>query len=294
MPEGRSRFSALRKEWYDTRRYQRSEESAVVGSGAGRNRGEVQSVSRALDLLEALGGRKHGVGVSDLSEALGVPLPTVHRLLATLASRGYARQDPVSRKYTLGSKVVNLGNAANELYVAWVHPFLTELVDIAGETANFAILENDHSVYVAQVPSSHSVRMHREVGSHVLPHCTATGKVLLAFRPRDVGKRILSAHGLPRMTDRTITDPDRFFAELDTVAEQGYALDEGEREVGACCVAVPVFGVGGSLAAMSVSGPSARLDRVTRSRIVPEMLRIAARASQSFMGSAGPQPSHER
>lgn len=242
----------------------------------------MQSVGRALDLLEALG-TSSIAGVTELASTTGLPYATIHRLLSTLVSRGYVRHDPVARKYTLGSQLMRLGKSANQLIDAWVRPHLEELVAISKETANFAVLENGHVVYVAQVPSSYSVRMFTEVGQRLLPHSTAVGKVLLAFRPREAAEEVIEQHGLPRRTPVTITDRASFLAELDTVAEQGYAVDNGEQEVGVRCLAVPVFGVADSLAAMSVSGPAARLERTERERILPEMLRLAAAAAASFM-----------
>jgi IclR family transcriptional regulator, acetate operon repressor len=97
--------------------------------------------------------------------------------------------------------------------------------------------------------------------------------------------------GLPRRTARTITDLGRFLAELDTVARQGYAIDSGEEEVGVRCLAVPVFGVGESVAAMSVSAPEGRLEPKDIERILPEMLRISAALTGAFISSTGqPDP----
>lgn len=250
---------------------------------------EVRSVGRALALLEELGRSRDALGVTELGRALGVPPATVHRLLATLSAHGYVRQDPSSRRYALGARLVRLAGDAERRYAAWLRPYLEELVELSGETANLAVLQWHHAVYVAQAPSRYSVRMFTEVGRRVLPHCSATGKVLLAHRPRELAHEVIATHGLPRYTEATITDPTRLLAELDAVAEQGYAIDLGEREVGVCCVAVPVFAAGEALGAISVSGPSARLGPAERRRILPEMGRIAASASASFAaGAPGP------
>src|SRR5436190_160172 len=139
---------------------------------------------------------------------------------------------------------------------------VTELMEVSGESANLVMLDGDHAVYVAQVASRrHSVRMFTEVGRRVLPHSTAAGKVLLAFRPRPAVEALLDRTGLPARTPRTTVDRGRFLAELDAVARQGYAVDDGEEEIGVRCLAVPVFGVGDSVAAVSVSAPEGRLRR---------------------------------
>jgi IclR family transcriptional regulator, acetate operon repressor len=249
-------------------------------------------VERALELLEALADPGEARGVSELGRATGLPVATIHRLLATMASRGYVRQDPASHKYTLGSHLIRLGEAATRHFGRFARPYLAELMETSGETANLAVLEDGQVAYVAQVPSrQHRVRMFTEVGRRVLPHSSAVGKVVLAFRPRAEVEALLARMGLPRRTSKTITDLGRFLAELDTVARQGYAVDSGEEEVGVRCLAVPVFGVGESVAAMSVSAPEGRLEPKDIERILPEMLRISAALTGAFISSTGqPDP----
>jgi IclR family transcriptional regulator, acetate operon repressor len=252
-------------------------------AGEPRNDG-VQSVERALELLEALAQPGEGMGISELGRATGLPVATIHRLLATMAARGYVRQDSASHKYTLGSQLLQLGEAAARHFAWFARPYLAELMEASGETANLAVFEEGQVAYVAQVPSRHHrVRMFTEVGRRVLPHTSGVGKVVLAFRPRPEVEALLARTGLPRRTPRTITDPARFLAELDAVARQGYAIDSGEEEVGVRCLAVPVFGVGGSVAAMSVSAPEGRLEDGDIERILPEMLRISAALSGAFL-----------
>jgi IclR family acetate operon transcriptional repressor len=255
-----------------------------------RGNGGVQSVERALELLEALADPGEPRGVSELRRATGLPLATIHRLLATMAARGYVRQDTTTHKYTLGSHLIRLGEAATRQFSRFSHPYLAELMEVSGETANLAVFEGGQVAYVAQVPSRHHrVRMFTEVGRRVLPHTSGVGKVVLAFRPRGEVEALLARTGLPRRTPRTITELDRFLAELDTVARQGYAIDSGEEEVGVRCLAVPVFRIGDSVAAMSVSAPEGRLEPRDVERILPEMLRISAALSGDFITSMGKQ-----
>lgn len=252
--------------------------------------GGVQSVGRALDLLELLATAATPLGITELGERSGMPYATVHRLLATLVDRGYARQDGRTRKYLLGSRLLRIGVSANRMLATWSRRHLAELVEISGETANLAALENDAAVYVAQVQSRRMVRMFVEVGNHVEPHSTAVGKVLLAYRPRARVEQLIADAGLPAITPRTITDRRRLLAELDAVAAQGFATDEEEHELGVCCVAVPVFGIADSVLALSVAGPSGRLGPARREGLVADMRRIAAALSASFSGSGGDVP----
>ena len=265
--------------------------------GAGKpQRGDgVQSVERALELLETLAEPGEAKGVSELARATGLPVATIHRLLATMVAGGYVRQDTGSHKYTLGSHLIRLGEAAARDFAQFARPYLTELMEASGETANLAVFEDGHVAFVAQVPSRHHrVRMFTEVGRRVNPHTSGVGKVVLAFCPRPEVEALLARNGLPRRTPRTITDRARFLAELDKVASQGYAVDSGEEEVGVRCLAVPVFGVGGSVAAMSVSAPEGRLQPGDIERVLPEMLRISAALSSAFLTTPGPRATFSR
>lgn len=252
-----------------------------------RHTGGVQSVERALDVLEALGASEGALGLTELIQETGLPLATVHRLLGTLAGRGYIRQDPDSRKYLLGPSVLKLREPYTRLFGVWARRHLQELSEVSRETANLAVLDGNHVVYIAQVAAPRKLRMFTQVGNRVLPHASAVGKVLLAFGPRDDAERIIERTGLPRRTATTITDPRRFFAELDQVARQGFAVDAGEEEDGVRCVAVPVFVVGQPVAAMSVSGPAPRLESRGQDRLVAEMTRIAAALSASLRAGRG-------
>ena len=137
------------------------------------------------------------------------------------------------------------------------------------------MLEGDDVVYVAQVPSPHTLRMFAEVGRHVPPHSTAVGKVLLAALPREQAARRAAPDRPARRAPRhTITDLAAFAAELDRVAEQGWAADEEEQEAGVRCVAVPVGGPGQVVAALSLSGPADRFAGGRDAALVAEMRRV--------------------
>lgn len=231
----------------------------MVDAHAGaRPAGSVQSVDRALDLLEALAQEEKPVGVAELVELTGLPQGTVHRLLQSLHLRGYVRRDG-SRKYSLGASAVRLTDAAQRSLARSARPHLAELVSLSGETANLAVLEGDDVVYVAQVPSPHTLRMFAEVGRQVYVHCTAVGKVLVADLPVPHVSALLARVGMPARTPATITDPATLLRELERVRRQGFAVDDGEEEPGVRCLAVPVHDGTRVVAAVSVSGPAERL-----------------------------------
>lgn len=248
------------------------------------NNGRVQSLARAFDLLEHLADAGGSATLSQLAATSGLPLPTIHRLMRSLVGTGYVRQE-ASRRYALGPRLIRLGESASQMLGSWAMPYLADLVDRIGETANGAILEGDSVVYVAQVPSPHSVRMFTEVGRRVLPHSTGVGKALLSTLADDDVLALVKRTGMPAQTAQTITRPDRLLTELETIRARGYAVDEGEQEVGVRCVAVPVVDAP-VRAAISVSGPDSRvtLDRVR------EIAPILVAASEALVADLRREP----
>lgn len=243
----------------------------------------VQSVDRALDVLEALAGHGGAASLSEIAATTGLPYGTIHRLLRTLLARGYVRQES-DRRYALGGALVRLGGAAENMVAAWARPYLARMVDLSGETANLAVLEGDFVVYVAQVPSPRRLRMFAEVGRRVPAHSTAVGKVLLADRPDAAA--ILERTGMPRRTDRTITSVPEMLAELERVRERGYALDLGEEETGVHCLAVPVRDGQRVVAGMSVSGPADRMKALDLAELARGMRKIAEDFGADVFGSS--------
>ncbi|MFF5261908.1 IclR family transcriptional regulator [Actinomadura viridis] len=246
----------------------------------------VRSLERTFELLEHLADAGGEMALSELTEVSGLPMPTIYRLMRTLVNQGYVRQQP-SKRYALGPRLIRLGEGASRLLGSWARPALARLVDEVGETANMAVLEGDVAVYVAQVPSRHSMRMFTEVGRRVQPHCTGVGKALLAQLPDARVREILDRTGMEAHTPTTFTDQDALLAELKRVRERGYAVDDEEQEVGVRCVAVPLPGAP-ALTALSVSGPSARMTRAAVDDVVPVMREVAAGFAEELgAGRAG-------
>ena len=237
--------------------------------------GGVQSLERAFDLLERMADAGGEVGLSELSASSGLPLPTIHRLMRTLVACGYVRQQ-ANRRYALGPRLIRLGESASRLLGTWARPYLTRLVEETGETANMALLDGDEIVYVAQVPSKHSMRMFTEVGRRVLPHSTGVGKALLAYTAPDEVRALLARTGMPAATEKTITTAEGFLDALEQVRRAGYAVDDNEQEIGVRCLAVSVPN-SPTAAAISISGPAGRVTEAATDRIVPILQGIAAR-----------------
>lgn len=249
----------------------------------------VQSVSRAIDVLEALVGADE-LGLTDLGERTGLRPSTAHRLLATLAARGYVIQSPDSGRYALSFKLLELSSTLRERsdrLRSLARPRLETIQRLTGETANLTVVEGRQAVYVDQVASTKLVRIFTQVGRSVPAHTTGAGKAVLAYRGDEAIER-LYAHGpLERLTNRTITDLDQLKAELRRVRGRGYAVDREEHEQGVTCIAAAILDDDGTArAAISVSGLTTRLLR-TEQTDLGELLSMEAREISQALGYAG-------
>ena len=241
---------------------------------APRVTGGVQSLDRAFIILERMADAGGMIGLSQLAEEADLPLATIHRLVRTLVDLGYVRQEQ-SRQYSLGPRLMRLADASAKRIATWANPAMTEAVARLGESVNLAVLEGDEIVYVAQVQPSHNfMRMFTEVGRRTFPHSTAVGKAILAHRPDEEVVAMLQRTGMSRYTAQTLTEPAAFLASLAETRERGYALDEGEQEIGVRCVAVVVPEAPQPMA-LSMSGPLTRMSDDVVAGAVP-VLQAAA------------------
>lgn len=229
---------------------------------------------RVFVVLEALADAETPPTLSELAELTALPMPTIHRLLRFLTTNGYVRQEP-SKRYILGLAMIRFGQSASRGLDSWAAPHLAGLVAKYGETTNMAMLEGDSVVYVAQVPSPRSMRMFTEIGHVVMPHCAGVGKAILSMLSDQQVTDLLRRTGMPAHTDHTLTSSEDVLAALQQTRELGYALDDGEQELGVRCVAVPLTGLP-FLAGISVSGPSSRILMEDVARIAPDLQEVAA------------------
>src|SRR5699024_7723901 len=221
----------------------------------------VQSVDRTIDVLEALAEAGGTARSQEIAQVVGLPVPTGHRLLATMDVRGYVLQLP-DRRYALGGR---LG--------AQVQPVLDRLVARLEETVNLAFLTQDTMTYVAQASSQRSMRMFTEVGRRVALHASGVGKAVLTTLPTAQAREILTATGT--------RDLEAVLAEIERSRERGYAIDDEEQEVGVRCLAVAVPG-GPAPAAISVSGPSSRLEPAVYEQVAARLRATADELAQGW------------
>jgi IclR family acetate operon transcriptional repressor len=222
----------------------------------------VQSVQRALQLASLLADHD-SLSLSELAAAAGLAPSTAHRLLATLTSSGYARQDPASRRYAVGYRLIGLSARAqqgiDDLRAAASGP-MQELARAHGESAHLTVLDRRDVVFIDQALGGLLVRMDVAAGRRIAAHATASGKALLAWLGPAQLDGLLAGARLARLTEHTITAPDELRDELAMVRRRGWAADVEEQELGVTCIGAPILVPGapppGSL---SISGPTSRL-----------------------------------
>jgi IclR family acetate operon transcriptional repressor len=254
---------------------------ARTGSPATRH---LAAVERATAVLDALGAARTDVGTGEIARATRINASTVSRILATLVAAGYVEHVADTGRYRLGVRVIQLAQGAlARLDVRQVtRPLLERLVEETGETATLSLPAEHDAITADFVPGRASVISVARVGRPSILHCTAVGKVMLAFGPH--GTDALE-RPLPRLTEATITDPARLELELDGVRERGYAVAVGEREADLNAVAAPVFDGRGLAAILGLQGPAARF---TRDRLDAAAVPLSAAAEEASRGMGGP------
>ncbi|KYG25015.1 transcriptional regulator [Bradyrhizobium sp. AT1] len=254
--------------------------------------GGVQSVDRALSILETLAEDDEGYRLSDLAVRTGLSASTVHRLLATLESRRFVQFDRAESKWHVGSRAFTVGAsfARRRNFSAQAIPYLRKLRDLTRETANLAVVDDEFIIVLTRMESREIMRSLTQVGGRVAMVTSGVGKAVLAtYSDEDVGA-VIRHHGMPRLTEKSIVRPSDLFKELEKIRKQGFALDDEEACMGLRCIAAVVYNdCAEPLAAISVSGMTSRLtdDRLPE---VGQIVREVAGELTVALGGVMPRP----
>ena len=237
---------------------------------------EIQSLARGLRILEIMADCENGIGITELADQLGVDKSTASRLVQTLLKDGFVQKAKDDRSYTLGPMLVNLSRSVITRMPLrdTAKPYLKKLVEVSGAWSHIAIYAQGKALYIDQMESSSTLRVNVEVGQLAPLHCTALGKILLAF-----GNYPLPVE-LEGHTEKTITDLQTLEKELETVRDKGYAIDDEEFDNDVRCISVPVFDFREKLVgAIGISGPSARLGMKEIETLAPQIIQIGKQLS---------------
>lgn len=247
----------------------------------------VQSLDRALAILDLFRQERKPLGITEIAERLGVHKSSVHRMLATLQLRGYVEREPASERYWIGPSLLELGTLYmhETSLVDESKPFLQQLVDEVGVRAHLATLYDGMVLYLKHAAPSSSMRLDTLLGERTYVHCSALGKCLVAWKSEPDVQAIVDKLGMPAMTPRTIGSAEAFFRELRHVREQGYALDDEEASLGSRCIAAPIRNYTGDvIAAVSINGSADAIAPERADRLAAAVKRCAAAISGRLGG----------
>lgn len=222
----------------------------------------IQAVSHALDLLESFTKTEDELGVTELSRRLGLHKNNIFRLLATLESRGYIEQNKLTENYRLGPKTLQISSIFIEQRECRRHarPILEKLMQTTGETAVVAVLRGDKIIYMDSAETGRTVRAVAQIGSILPAHCTAVGKVQLAYLADAELERLYPSGQLVALTSNSRTRLDALLGELKGIRERGYAIENEEVEPDVRGVAVAVKDFSNNvIAALGIIAPFGRL-----------------------------------
>jgi IclR family acetate operon transcriptional repressor len=235
----------------------------------------VKSTRVTIDVVEALQ-ELDGAGVSEVSKHLSVPKSTVHDHLRTLERLELVVNE--DGRYKTGTRFLEFGGYARQQMKVFevAKPEVETLAQQTGEHSNLMVEEHGRGIFLYKAEGEEAVQLDTYNGYRVHLQTTALGKAILAHMPEEKVHTIIDRHGLPKITEQTITDKDELLTELEAIREQGYAHDVEERVIGMHCVAAPLLGGDEVLGAVSVSGPKSRMQGTRFEEEIPrQVLRTA-------------------
>ena len=263
-----------------------------VPAKARHGTGQVQSLTRGLNILEALAKTDGGITLTDLAHRVSLPPSTTHRLLSTLEKMGYVYQAGNLGLWYVGlhAFTVGAGFLANRDFVGESHAYMRRLMEQSGETANLAILDGTEAVFIAQVQCHEMMRILVKIGGRVPLHASGVGKALFAALPDEQIDAILKVKGLPRITPHTIVAPETMWAALKVIRHRGYSFDDEEHAPGTRCVAATIFDEHAEpLGAISLAGPASRLPDERIRQLGPAVAHTAEELTRK-VGGRWPHP----
>ena len=246
---------------------------------------ENSSMLKGIVILEALAALQKPSTLAQLIQITGMPKASLHRTLAIFEEAGLVVRELGGRTYSPGTRLSKLAisTLTHDGIAAIRHSILRKLVFDLGETCNLAILKRGELVYLDRVEADWPLRLHLPPGTSLPPHCSASGKLLLAFKPVEERIKLLENLPLEKFTHRTITDHHLLASELDRIVSTGYAVDNEEYVLGVSCIAVPVRDAAGDVvAAIAVHSASARLPLAQAMEHIPKLKEASISISNTL------------
>lgn len=247
----------------------------------------VQSVDRALEIMEVLSVNPKGITLTDLSNEVCLNKSTTYRLLSALEQRNYVTQDTETKKYMLTLKLFEMGNRISDRFdiVTVATPFMRDLAEVIGEVCHLAIRDGNQIVYVAK--ESGDINSPLMITSHIGlrddMYCCSLGKAILSTLSLDEVAEIWDGTQITKFTENTITTLPGMIEALETIRVCGYAVDDEEHVLGIRCIAAPIFNNSTqAVAAISVASPSIRMSQERIKELAPAVMNVANRISANL------------
>jgi len=250
----------------------------------------MQGVDRLMGILTSLSTNPGGLGITEISEMQNLPRSTVHRILRALMEYRLVSQDDQTKKYRLGMGLLRLTvELLNQNQLRTIAmPYLSALAQSLGETVYLSVLEGDEALCIGKVDGPQGLRYFVELGRRMPFNCAASAKVLLAYLTKKKAEEILRANNLQKYTDKSIVNKEELLQHLAEVRKKGYAICDGELELGTRGIAVPIFGADGNVAgSISVVGPSQRFTEAFMERAIRETQKVALKIEEELGARAG-------
>jgi len=245
----------------------------------------VQSVDRIVTILSLLSNAGKGLGITELYTACDLPKSTLHRTLNSLMEHGFVLQDVESKKYRLGPTVLRLGSSylmQNDLR-SYARSYLEQLGAELNETVYLTILQDDTAICVDTFGASRNLNYFVHIGREMPFNTTAAAKVILAYQPQELIKKVIYSKKLCKLTAKSIVDPDCLFHHIIEIKERGYGICEEEMEEGVTAIAAPVWNWGNQvMASVAVIGPSVRLHGELQKNIIEKIKLVADNISREL------------
>ena len=250
----------------------------------------VPALERGLRILECLAQSHSPLSFTELQQQLAIPKASLVRLLMTLIENGYVMTIPEGRGYQLGMKILSLASRLlDRLDIRmYARSFMQELMEQTSETVELSILDNGELLCIEKIEGSESIRLFTQIGSRYRTlHASAPGKVHLAYMPPQDFERLIQEHGLPRLTDNTITDMNVLKSQLEEIRQSGVAFDDQERRLGVRRFASPIFDCNRKkIAVVDLAGPVFRLTS-ERKQHFAELVKKTAQRISKYLGFDG-------
>lgn len=256
-----------------------------------QSKGSVQSLNRALALLQLLAEHPDGLTLAEIAPLAELAPSTTHRLLSSLQALDFVSFESDNNRWFVGLAAFRAGAGylRRRDHIATARQTMRQLVAQTGETSNLAVVKNATLTFVAQIECNEAMRMAVPLGARGPLHASAVGKAILAFAPQPQRDIALEQIEFTPLTDKSHSGPQQLLKDLGAIRKRGYAIDDEEQSLGLRCIGAPIFDeFGEPIFAVSISGPTVRV-KTEKVEELADYVMAAARHITDQIGGIAPR-----